>query len=199
MPSPKTQVENNLDDEMGIHITKELSRKNYESTKDRRNLSVVTNEQKNQPIFSDFIETTIKESFRGTESRGSENNHFCSPNKRKCDLNYPNLVEKEKDKSTDPPSVSSHNSNEVQASTTTAKEQSREVTGRNNTTRTRNDNDTINRALDQNSENVNGLLSNRAPWCVKDKQWTFAMKIFLIMPKVPVILVVTKNLFRVLS
>ena len=101
VPSPKTQVESNLDDEMSIHITKELSRKTYENTKDRSNHSIVNNEQKNEPNCSNFIETTIKESFRGTESRGSKSKHLFSPNKPKCDLNDSNLAEKEKDKSTD--------------------------------------------------------------------------------------------------
>ena len=65
-----------------------------------------------------------------------------------------NLTEKEKDKSTDPPSVSGHNSNDAQA-TPLRKNSPHEVSGRHNTTITRHDKDTINRTLDQISDNAN--------------------------------------------
>ena len=53
-PSPQTHVDNNLDDEMSVCITKE-------SKKDGSNYSVVTSKQRIGSNYSDFIESTTKD------------------------------------------------------------------------------------------------------------------------------------------
>ena len=60
--NPKTQIENNLDDEMSVCIIKE-------SEKDR-NYPVVTNEKRIGYNYFEFIESTRKESSCGSEDKG---------------------------------------------------------------------------------------------------------------------------------
>ena len=103
-PSPQTQVENNLGDEMSVCITKE-------SKKGGSNYSVVINKQRIGSNYSDFIESTTKDSPCGSERQRGENNHLCHPDKQKCEFNCPNLAEIQKDESNDYNSVTDHNNN----------------------------------------------------------------------------------------